>query len=208
MLHRCCPPQILRLTPVSIYVPVAIDHQASGGRKSARLEVSPMASCKALPEHPIRSMEPRIIEEAHRCKQVSAVAALNRRLPDEITRVRPNLKSISFQVEFLRLHVHKLTVGRKDVWQSNRHLQNLDLLLNVVAGLRIGFVDDVFCQLLAGCQLQPNHANSAVEEVRSPGDAVNDIVLNQDATVHWPKRFQLLVGHRSAVHWRCPITPS
>ena len=100
-----------------------------------------MPTRKTAAVDPVRTMKPGVIQETHRCEQVSILASVNRRLSRKIARVRPDLVAFTVLIQSLRLHEDRVVMARQNIRQTNRHLQRLMPHLDVATSLRILFIN-------------------------------------------------------------------
>jgi hypothetical protein len=112
MLDRGCPLQILRLTTEAIHVLVVGHQNAAGGGVFAGLVIAVVAAGETATVNPVRAVEPGVVEKAHRSKEMSRLAFLNRPMNWRLTGVWTEAQAISGKIELLRSHVDRLAVAR------------------------------------------------------------------------------------------------
>ena len=126
----------------------------------------------ALAVDPVRSPEPRIVQEAgtgeemtaHAGKLVGLVVFRAAAEDHFIDSHRRDVPSSALKVERLGPHVNRLPIARKNVGQGHRQVLRLHLRLEVLARLRIAIVDHRLGDFLAGLRIEPNQPQAAVEK--------------------------------------------
>ena len=103
-----------------------------------------------------------------------------------------DLLANALEVKLLGLHVDALAVTRKHVGERDRHVEDLDSHLQILAGLRVAVVENRLGQLAPGPRVKSQQAQASIQEHGPPGHAVDDTVLHQHAAVDRPDGFHLL----------------
>ena len=106
MLQNSRPFIILRLTPKAVDLVFIKHKQATGWGKFTCLIITSVTTGKAAAINPVTAVEPRVIEKTGGTKHVRGIAALLSSLPGEVARVRAEVNTLTFAVEFLRLHIN------------------------------------------------------------------------------------------------------
>ena len=99
--------------------------------------------------------------------------------------MRPDPDTIALGIELLRTHVNVLAITGEDVCKPGRHLQGLQPVLDIRAGFGVAIIDKGFLHQSAG-EIELNKTQPTVEEIRTPGDAIDRVILDQNAAVNRP----------------------
>jgi hypothetical protein len=113
----------------------------------------------------------------------------------------------ALQIETLGPHVQISAVARKNVRQRHRHVQPLNVRLQIIAGLGVVLIEDGLGYFVSRLWVESQQAKASVEKHRPAHDTIGDTVLDKHTAVNGPNRFELFERHQPTVQRRCTEAP-
>ena len=136
------------------------------------------------------------------------LAPLHRALFRRFSAVRPQVAALAVLVQDLGFQIDVLAVAGENVVQTRGHIQDHRSRLEVLARVRIGVVDLRLVHQNAGCRIEDDQSQAAINKGVPPGDRVETTVFDQHVSADWPERFDLVVCNQTTIARCGQVTPS